>query len=157
MMKYVFFFHQHHTSNGIPFYTNSIKAIVKMRMGHPETATKISRYPVIPRDCVRYVIVVLHALQCVMTHIVQLHLTENYSMVDAGLKIRASFPPMADTPSGSVFVNDFVSFRVAAEHLLGRVLLFYCKVNAALSIFIFICMYVFCDNTVGCVCRCKML
>ena len=67
------------------------------------------------------------------------------------------FSPMVDTPSGSVFVNDFVSFRVAAEHLLGRVLLFYCKVNAALSVFIFICMYVFCDNTVGCVCRCKML
>ena len=111
MMKYVFLFHQHHTSNGIPFYTNSIKAIVKMCMGHPETASKISRYLVIPRDCVRYEIVVLHALQCVMTHIVQLHLTENYSMVDAGLKIRASFPPWQTHPLG-VFLSTILLVSV---------------------------------------------
>lgn len=65
------------------------------------------------------------------------------------------FPPMPDTPSGSAFVNDFSSFRVAMEHLLGRVLLFYCKINAALNCFI--CMCVLCDNIFGCICRPQIL
>ena len=82
-------------------------------------------------------------MHCVITDIVQLHSSLDRELFHGRrwLEDPRFFSPMVDTPSGSVFVSDFVSFRVAAERLLGRVLLFYCKVqNTALNGLYILCL-----------------
>lgn len=44
---------QHHNSKGVPFYTNSPKAILKRCIGNPKIATSRARYPTLPIDVVR--------------------------------------------------------------------------------------------------------
>ena len=40
---------------------------------------------------------------------------------------------MVDTPSGNVFIHDCVSFRLAGETTLGKVLHLFCKVSGLLE------------------------
>lgn len=45
---------QHQTATGVPFYVNSIEAILKKCLANRDIASLIARYPIIPRDEMRY-------------------------------------------------------------------------------------------------------
>ena len=126
----VLLLHQHHTSDGVPFHVNSIKTILKMCLGHPETASRVSRYPVIPQDCAQYVgwkkghcLIVWHVAYTCTSSLRELFHGHRWHN---DLRF---YSPMVATPSGSVFIYDFVSFHVGGEDLLGHVLHLFCKVS----------------------------
>ena len=53
MFSQLYPFLQCYTSAGVPFYMNSMEAIVKMAVGNPDISRRIARYPVVPKHFVR--------------------------------------------------------------------------------------------------------
>ena len=75
---------------GIPFFINSPKEAVRLCIGNPKIAAAIARYPVVPRDHVRYVLTLFYIKFCVGITIISI--AEKYSMLDGGMMTPVSFP-----------------------------------------------------------------
>ena len=96
---------------------------MKQCIGQADIASAIARYPVLPNDCVRYVLEFFR----LFAYIILCHCREIF-YGHRWLEDSRFFSPMVILSFGHVFIGDFVSFNMNGVVLIGRVLKFFLKV-----------------------------
>ena len=112
--------YQFYSSKGTPFYMNLPTTVLKHCLGNPTTAEMITRYPVVPKENLRYPSFAF-LVECIHYNRELFH----------GKRWHDKFQtPMVITKNSlSVFVNDFVKIHYTTLGLvIGKVLKLYLKV-----------------------------
>lgn len=120
------FYPQHHSSKGIPFYTNSVGIILKRCLGNPTISSSVARYPTMPNSYIRY----YNNFACASC---KTYFLMNCREIFYGRRWREDprfHAPMVCLPFGNVYIRDFVNFSCNGRVLLGRVSQFLHKVSA---------------------------